>query len=154
MRHAAPPRNDQAGQNGWGYAFAGLLALAFAAAIQFAFGELTPEAADDLPYFGPVYKVAGKLGLTVPLAALGFGLVLLDVFRHLRRPKAVPAGRGEGQEGQPEAQGTDGPPSGAKIPALPGRAKAGTPGAAKPPGNGQVRLASAKYMGWKGKSGG
>jgi hypothetical protein len=157
MRNATPPRNARAPRRGWGYAIAGGLALTAAAAVQFALADQVSEALHNLPSVGPAFESVGLLGVTGPVAGLGLGLVLLDVLRHLRRPAAAPAGR---EEGQPEGQGTDGPLSGAKIPALPGRAVApggkvgGPPGQSAGNGNGQVRLASAKYLGRKGKSGG
>jgi hypothetical protein len=66
----------------WGYAFAGAMALGFAAIVQFVFGELTPEGIEALPAFlAGLYIAAGKLGLTVPLAGLGALLILFDVAR-------------------------------------------------------------------------
>ena len=73
----------QTDESPWGYAFAGLAAIGFAAVIQFALDEL-PAAA--LNYF-PI----GKLALTVPLAALGVVLVLRDLFTNLLRRPAVAA---------------------------------------------------------------
>src|SRR5688572_12511287 len=68
----------------WGYATAGAIALGFATAIQFAFGGLDDEALASLPAFIVVpYEFAGKLGLTVPLAALDLILILRDVIPNL-----------------------------------------------------------------------
>jgi hypothetical protein len=79
----------------WGYATAGAIALGFAAVIQFAFGGLDDEALASLPAFIVVpYEFAGKLGLTVPLAALGLILILRDVIPNLngvRGTKGAPA---------------------------------------------------------------
>ena len=64
----------------WGYAFAGACALGFAALIQVAFDGLDEDALANLPAIITIpYGIAGKLGITVPLAMLGVGLILRDV---------------------------------------------------------------------------
>jgi hypothetical protein len=64
----------------WGYAFAGACALGFAALIQVAFDGLDEDALANLPAIITIpYGIAGKLGITVPLAMLGAGLILRDV---------------------------------------------------------------------------
>jgi hypothetical protein len=83
----------------WGYAIAGGIALGFAAIIQFAFGDLEGESLANLPAFVRIpYTVAGKLGLTVPLAILGLGLVIRDVLASRRTGAAqvVSSPRGAG----------------------------------------------------------
>ena len=83
----------------WGYAIAGGIALGFAAIIQFAFGDLEGESLANLPAFVRIpYTVAGKLGLTVPLALLGLGLIIRDVLASRRTGAAqvvsLPRGAG------------------------------------------------------------
>lgn len=69
----------------WGYAFAGACALGFAALIQAAFGGLEEESLANLPAIVTVpYGIAGKLGITVPLALLGVGLILRDLLVNQR----------------------------------------------------------------------
>jgi hypothetical protein len=69
----------------WGYATAGAIALGFAAVIQFAFGGLDDEALANMPAVIVVpYEFAGKLGLTVPLAALGLFLILRDAISNVK----------------------------------------------------------------------
>jgi len=78
------PRANDDVEMKWGYAFAGALALGFAAVVQFVFGELTAEGAEALPaVLAVAYAAAGKLGLTVPLTILGVGLILFDVAKHV-----------------------------------------------------------------------
>jgi hypothetical protein len=87
-----------AGAMKWGYAFAGACALGFAALIQVAFDGLDEEALARLPAIVTVpYGMAGKLGITVPLALLGVGLILRDLLVNRRavaaRPEAAVPGR-------------------------------------------------------------
>jgi len=66
----------------WGYAFAGVVALTFAALIQFALAELPPNVLKYLPI--------GKLAMTVPLAAWGLALIARDLVANLgKRPVVV-----------------------------------------------------------------
>jgi hypothetical protein len=84
------PRGENGNELKWGYAFAGALALGFAALIEFAFGDLTPEGVEALPSFLAVaYELAGKHGLTVPLAILGVVLLVWEVAKPHGRPKPV-----------------------------------------------------------------
>ena len=79
MKPTQPQETDSASMK-WGYAFAGACAIGFAALIQVAFGGLDEEALANLPAIVTVpYGIAGKLGITVPLALLGAGLILRDV---------------------------------------------------------------------------
>lgn len=79
MKPTKPQETDSASMK-WGYAFAGACAIGFAALIQVAFGGLDEEALANLPAVVTVpYGIAGKLGITVPLALLGVGLILRDV---------------------------------------------------------------------------
>jgi hypothetical protein len=97
------PETDQetkAVNSKWGFATAGAIALGFAAVIQFAFGGLGDEALANLPAFIVVpYEFAGKLGLTVPLAALGLILILRDVVanRNARAPRNSSRAAGGGE---------------------------------------------------------
>lgn len=78
----------------WGYAFAGVLAVGFAAVIQFVFGDLNQEGIDNLPAILAVaYSAAGKIGLTIPLAVIGAALVVFDVWRSLKRRRKARAAR-------------------------------------------------------------
>jgi hypothetical protein len=64
----------------WGFAIAGAIAIGFAALIQLAFDGLDAETLATLPAMVAIlYGIAGKLGVTIPLAVLGFGLILRDV---------------------------------------------------------------------------
>jgi hypothetical protein len=73
-------QETDAGSLKWGYAFAGACAVGFAALIQVAFDGLDEEALANLPAIVTVpYGLAGKLGITMPLALLGVGLILRDV---------------------------------------------------------------------------
>jgi hypothetical protein len=176
MNNSAPAERAAANESKWGYAVAGGIALAFAAVIQFAFGGLDAEMLENLPAVVTVpYGVAGKLGLTVPLAVLGLGLILRDVLVNSRGSNADPgptparlaaaAGR-RGRATPPQDEGEleygeplpDEPvpaaaPKGVvkKIPAGPAPAPAPAPrrpAASAPPvdtGGGMV-LQSAKYL--------
>ena len=74
------PQETDTGSMKWGYAFAGACAVGFAALIQVGFDGLDEEAQANLPAIVTVpYGLAGKLGITVPLALLGVGLILRDV---------------------------------------------------------------------------
>src|SRR5262245_31932748 len=85
MKNPAQANNDETsggetGESKWGYAVAGAIALGFAAVIQFAFGGLDEDSLARLPGFIKVaYGVGGKLGITVPLALLGLGLIIRDL---------------------------------------------------------------------------
>lgn len=117
--------NESEHEHRWGYAFAGVLAVAFAAVIQFAFGELDADTAEMLPsVFGAAYAIAGKYGLTVPLAFLGACLILWDVARG-----------GGGQKHQAAATKTAAVAKLAAEPVSP---------AAEPAANGKIR------GGWRG----
>jgi hypothetical protein len=85
MKHpSARPRAAEENSK-WGYATAGAIALAFAAVIQFAFGDLSTDTQARLPAFVRIpYAVAGKLGLTVPMALVGLGLIGRDVLANRR----------------------------------------------------------------------
>jgi hypothetical protein len=64
----------------WGYAFAGACVLGFALLIQLAFQGLDEETLAGLPAIVSIpYGLAGKLGVTVPLALLGIGLIGRDL---------------------------------------------------------------------------
>ena len=87
----------------WGYAFAGVCALGFAAVIQFAFGQLDEEALSNLPAIVTVpYAIAGKLGITITLAVVGLCLVARDVLvnqaatagSHMRKVTSAPKRKG------------------------------------------------------------
>jgi len=82
MKNGNPQRTDNDSLK-WGYAIAGACALGFAALIQIAFDSLDETALERLPAFVTIpYGIAGKLGITIPLAALGLGLILRDVLVH------------------------------------------------------------------------
>lgn len=160
----------------WGYAFAGACALGFAALIQVAFDGLDEEALANLPDIVTVpYGIAGKLGITVPLALLGIGLILRDalvnqrssaagsVVASSRRAKDAVADEAlEMGEPLPDevAPAPAAPKPGKKIAALAGgfggrgggvpEETGGPVGDAAPvaqrPGSGQVVLSSAKYL--------
>jgi hypothetical protein len=67
----------------WGYAIAGAFAIGFAALIQVAFEGLDEETLANLPAIVAIpYGVAGEMGITIPLAVLGLGLILRDVLSH------------------------------------------------------------------------
>jgi len=84
MKPTRPQESNEASMK-WGYAFAGACAIGFAALIQVAFGGLDEEALANLPALVTVpYGIAGKLGITVPLAMLGVGLILRDVLVNQR----------------------------------------------------------------------
>jgi hypothetical protein len=146
----------------WGYAFAGACALGFAALIQVAFGGLDEEALANLPAIVTVpYGIAGKLGITVPLALLGVGLILRDVLVNRRGGIVKPD---DLEEAEPLAEEVPSPAlapkPGKKIAALAGGFEGrhhtpppttgGPVGDAVPiaqrPGSGQVVLSSAKYL--------
>lgn len=160
----------------WGYAFAGLIAIGIAAAVQFAFGDLDEETLANMPAVLSIpYELGGKLGLTVPLAVVGLCLILRDVLVHGGGSKqtATPAPRtaasrfakrAEPQEeeelemGEPlsEAVEVEAEPVPSPGPAkIPGRGGfAGSPRSTRskreeepaPTGDGQMVLASAKYL--------
>jgi hypothetical protein len=145
----------------WGYAFAGACALGFAALIQVAFGGLDEESLGRLPAIVTVpYGLAGKLGITVPLALLGVGLILRDVLVNRR---AGTVRLDDLEEGEPLADEIPSPAPAKpakKIAALAGgfegrheKANATTGGPvadaapiAQRPGSGQVVLSSARYL--------
>jgi hypothetical protein len=80
----SPARESDANLK-WGYAFAGLIALGFAALIQVAFHGLDEETLANMPAAVTVpYGFAGKLGITIPLALLGLGLIVRDGLANLR----------------------------------------------------------------------
>jgi hypothetical protein len=84
MKSDTSKQSDAADNVKWGYAIAGAIALGFAAVIQVAFGGLDEETLAKLPAVVAVpYGIAGKLGITVPLALLGIGLILRDAFVNL-----------------------------------------------------------------------
>lgn len=90
----ASPANEPSGADNmkWGYAIAGAFALGFALLIQVAFDGLDEEGAANLPAIAAVpYSIAGKPGITVPLALIGLGLILRDalVNRAARMSKGV-----------------------------------------------------------------
>lgn len=69
----------------WGYAIAGAIAVGFALFIQVGFDGLDEEGVANLPAIAAVpYALAGKLGITFPLALLGMGLILRDVLTNQR----------------------------------------------------------------------
>jgi hypothetical protein len=79
----------------WGYAVAGVVALAFASLIQFAFAEL--------PHNVLKYVPIGKLALTVPLAAWGIALIARDLVANLGR-SIVRVSRARSEPPQPAPQ--------------------------------------------------
>lgn len=81
-------RSKKSDESPWGYAVAGVVALAFASLIQFALGEL--------PHNVLKYVPIGKLVLTVPLAAWGVALIARDLVANFgRRPARVARTRSE-----------------------------------------------------------
>jgi hypothetical protein len=165
MNNSAPAeRAHAANESKWGYAIAGCIALAFAAVIQFAFGGLDEEMLANLPAVVTVpYGIAGKLGLTVPLAILGLGLILRDTMANSRgtngdsarlagrRGRAKPQDEEELEMGEPlpDEPAPAASPKGVvkKIPAGPARAPSRPAGGAPQidAGGGMV-LSSAKYL--------
>src|SRR4051812_30506619 len=73
-----PSKRKKTDDSPWGYAVAGVVALAFAALIQFALAELPSNVLKYLPI--------GKLAMTVPLAAWGVALIARDLVANLGRP--------------------------------------------------------------------
>jgi hypothetical protein len=76
----------------WGYAVAGIVALAFASLIQFALAELPHDVLKYVPI--------GKLALTVPLAAWGVALIARDLVANFGRP-TVRISRARSERAQP-----------------------------------------------------
>jgi hypothetical protein len=172
MNNLARDDKTGGGESKWGYAFAGGLALAFATVIQFAFGGLDDEMLENLPAIVTIpYGIAGKLGITVPLALLGLGLIARDVLANAgtgtvksstapaRRGRVTPKGESELEFGEPIPDEVIAPaapiPASKKIPAGPARpAAASAPATPTAPGGGMV-LTSAKYLtGGTGGTGG
>ncbi len=87
------PQETDAPSLKWGYSIAGAFAIGFAALIQIAFDGLDEETLAGLPAIVTVpYGIAGKLGITVPLALLGGGLILRDVLvNRLGKSHGIPA---------------------------------------------------------------
>jgi hypothetical protein len=163
MKSHSPTQEDK--EIKWGYAFAGAIALGFATVIQFAFGSLDDDSLARLPGFIKLaYGIGGKLGITVPLALLGLGLIIRDLASH--RPAAASASNATPRSGKSwcaqKAEQDDedlevGEPipgqSMVELPAKPVIAARKPLGAAKtskpnpePEENGGVVLSSAKYL--------
>jgi hypothetical protein len=169
---SAAPNADEKEMK-WGYAFAGVLAIGIAVVVQFAFGELDQEGQENLPAILAVpYALGGKLGLTIPLAVIGLGLVLRDILVHGGSSAKVTSSRSakrtarqepeeeELEMGEPLSEAVEGmepQPAAVKIPGA-----RGFTGTTRPAGsgggsssstggshNGQMVLTTAKYLGTK-----
>jgi hypothetical protein len=177
MKSPAAEKSHNADEGKWGYAIAGACALGFAAIIQLAFGGLDEEALAKLPAVVTVpYGLAGKLGITAPLALLGVALILRDVLVNRgvtgtgsAAPRSAGRGRAADEEdlelGEPipdeasAAAKQPAPKIAARAGGFGGRVS-GAAGAAVPTGgpvgdsspvtqradSGQVVLSSAKYL--------
>jgi hypothetical protein len=74
----------------WVCAFAGVLVLGSAAAIQFVLGEMPAEEIEKMPPFLVVlYAMTGKFIVTIPLALLGGALLLKDLTRAGHRQNTI-----------------------------------------------------------------
>lgn len=161
MKPDSPTSNDQ--EIKWGYAFAGAIALGFAAVIQFVFAGLDEDSLARLPGFVKLaYGIGGKLGITVPLALLGLGLIIRDLTASRSVAKAASASTARSgkswcarkAEENDEDLEVGEPIPGQSMPSIPVKAgpaqkqlvgaKAGA--RSEPEENGGMVLSSAKYL--------
>ena len=91
MNGHSPTASTESDDRKWGALIAGASIVGIAACLQFAYAGLHEHTLAKLPAsVAHAYSVAGKLILTVPLAALGVLLVVGSVVTNLRERAAAP----------------------------------------------------------------